>query len=153
MGLLTGGLGAGPNSSQGGGGDGWTAAEKAQIRFRLGMDGAATQPAAGVPNLARVGFAGAVSPGGTHVDQDYGGVGNLAYVLPANQQAGAGIVHARLVSDYEAGNRDASFVKGSSYTNPDGSWATPMYLTPGAYQFLYFKAGIANAQVKLATVS
>lgn len=79
--------------------------------------------------------------GAISVDHNYGGVDRYQAV----RETGAGVdnvqIQAFLRSDYEAGNRSASYVKGEVRTTADGRWAVPMMLDAGSYILVFFKQG------------
>lgn len=135
MGILTGGLGA----AGGGGGGGtstWTAAEKAQIRYRLGIDGASTPASVNTPKVV-----GPDPTDFTPVDHDSGGAAALSYTI-----AGVGVLTGRVraftTADWAAGRHADQDVAGTTTTRADGSWVVPMMLPPGDYTLLYSKDGV-----------
>jgi hypothetical protein len=143
--LFTGLLASGAWVSAGSGGAGgtdFTASERAQIRYRFGIDGTAEVPLA-TPNLGAIG--GGTGDGDRPVDHDYGGIDALQVLY-----AGVGADNARIIaylkSDYDMGNTAAR--RGVTYTGPDGRWLQPLMLNSGAvYKLTIDVPGVTQTDV------
>jgi hypothetical protein len=94
----------------------------------------------------------AVDPGKVLVDHNYGGPGNLRYVVNNIPVVDASI-EAFLYDDYIAGNRDGDYRIAASRQRVDGTWAVPMYLDPEIYIFRFFKSKVAGPDVYRVVVS
>ena len=91
--------------------------------------------------------------GSTPLDHDYGGTDELRAVDPD----GAGVqdvtITAFLASDYEAGNRTASYVRGRTTTNVSGRWRSPISLDPGDYTLIFAKPSAFTTGQRDVTVA
>jgi hypothetical protein len=87
------------------------------------------------------------------VDHDYGGAGELTYLT----QTESGISGAEVIvftkADYDAGLRTSVYVRGSTTTDVNGEWKTPMYLDPATYTIVFIKQGFYGPDIKEVTVA
>jgi len=87
------------------------------------------------------------------VDHNYGGSEVLSYKTQGGQGVDNATVRAYLKTDYDAGNRNSTYIKAESRTTVTGAWNRPMMLDPGVYTLLYFKQGSYGPDTKKVTVS
>ncbi len=86
------------------------------------------------------------------IDHNYGGPDALRVLTTE----GASLADANLVvylkSEYDAGNRSASFVRGRATTAADGRWVGPIMLNPGTYTLVVSKQGVISPLVHTLVV-
>lgn len=91
--------------------------------------------------------------GSTTVDHNYGGTDVLAYQTASGQGIDNATVQAFLKSDWDAGRRGTSYIKGSTTTNTRGRWKAAMMLDPDVYTLVYFRQGSYGPDTRAVTVS
>lgn len=79
--------------------------------------------------------------GSVAVDEDYGGADALRAVDSAGSPIEDLSIRVYLTTDYEAGRLSQAYVKGSSITDVNGDWETPVYLDPAEYTVVFAKSG------------
>ncbi len=77
------------------------------------------------------------------VDQDFGGVGELCYLLDGEPVANAEILLFDAVG-YNAGNRQNKFAIVASRQQADGTWEQPVKVNPGEYVIQFHKQNVAG---------
>lgn len=98
-------------------------------------------------------FAALVGQGSISVDHNYGGTDALSYQDANGNGVTDAIVRAYLTSDYNAGNRDLTYIQAETTTTVAGRWNWPMLLNAGNYTLVYFKAGYYLPATTTITVS
>ncbi len=91
--------------------------------------------------------------GGIVVDHNYGGTDALAYKTAAGQGIDNAVVQAFLTSDWDAGRRGTSYIKGATTTNSRGRWVATLMLDPDVYTFVFFRQGLYGPNTQRVTVS
>lgn len=86
-------------------------------------------------------IAGRAVEGSVVVDQNYGGPGLYTIVDGVGAAVQGAEIRAYLADDYAALRRGPAYVRSSTRTAADGTWATAMMLTPGLYTLLIYKPG------------
>jgi hypothetical protein len=135
-------------SGGGGGGGGLTAQE---VRDAMKLAPTAGSPATGSIDK----LLGGISVGGGNiaVNHNTGGTDNLRYTTSAGAGISGAIVKAFLKTDYDAGNRSDSYLKGRTVTDVNGRWLTDLYLDSGyTYTILFYKSGIFGPDTKEVTL-
>lgn len=79
--------------------------------------------------------------GSVTVNHDTGGADALAYRTASGAGIDNAVVRAWLKTDYDAGNRSASFVRGLVFTDASGRWTRDMKLDPGTYVIEFSSQG------------
>ena len=90
--------------------------------------------------------------GSVRVDHDFGSADALRIVDGDGDGLDGVWIQAFLKSDYDAGNRSASFAKGSTQTTVTGRWIRPLYLDPATYTLVAFKENIYGPDAVEITV-
>lgn len=91
--------------------------------------------------------------GDTAVNHNTGGANNLQYVDGVGVGIDNAIILGFLKTDYDAGNRTGSYIKGRSATNVNGQWATDMMLDAGnTYTIQFYKQGLYGPDTKEVTI-
>lgn len=78
--------------------------------------------------------------GAIAVNHDTGGVDELRYAKDDGTGV-PGTVTAFLTTDYDAGNRTAEYVKGSTTLDDDGRWTASLNLATGSYVLVFLSEG------------
>jgi hypothetical protein len=86
------------------------------------------------------------------VDQDFGGVGELCYLLDGQPVANAEILLFD-AAGYNAGNRQNKFAIVASRQQPDGTWEQPVKVNPGEYVIQFHKQNVAGPDAFPLTVA
>lgn len=131
------------------GGGGATASEIADAVWDEILSGHLTAGSTGAA-LNAVKFAG---DGSVSVSTDYGSTDNLKYQTSGAVPVDNARIRAFLTSDWSAGNRHDSFVKGNSMTDVNGKLEKPLFLDPASYTLVYEKQGQYGPDLKTLTVT
>jgi hypothetical protein len=91
--------------------------------------------------------------GSVSVDHDYGSTDALAYKTSGGVGINNASVRAYLTTDYDAGNRSSAYVKGTTTTDVNGRWETPLLLDPGAYTLEFCLQGYYGPDTQEVTVT
>lgn len=91
--------------------------------------------------------------GATLVDHDYGTIDALRYVDPSGNGIAFAEVKAIRTSDYQAGRRSNSYVKGRIVTDSDGRWQNPMNLFADTYTMIFYLPGAFGPDTRQVTVT
>jgi hypothetical protein len=91
--------------------------------------------------------------GSVLIDHNYGGEDNLSYMTSSLQGIDNATIQAFLKTDWDAGRRTVTYIKGSATTNSRGRWRSPMALDPDNYVLLYARQGSYGPNTKGITVS
>jgi len=90
--------------------------------------------------------------GSVRVDHNFGSTDALRIVDGDGDGIDGVWIQCFIKSDYDAGNRSASFAKGSTQTTVTGRWLRPLYLDPGVYTLCCFKQDAFGPDIREITV-
>jgi hypothetical protein len=87
------------------------------------------------------------------IDHNYGGADNYRVMSSTGVSIQDATVTAYLASDYDAGNRNVSFIRGRTTTNVSGRWRSPLMLDVNDYKLVIAKPSGYQTSVVDLTVS
>ena len=82
-----------------------------------------------------------IGSGTIYINHNYPTVDNLLVADPDGSPQGGVLIKWYLKSDWDAGNRGASFARGETVTNTDGRWNTGLFVTAGEITLTFSKTG------------
>jgi hypothetical protein len=87
------------------------------------------------------------------IDHNYGGTDNYRVMSSDGSSVQDATITAYLASDYAAGNRSVSYIRGRTTTNVSGRWRSPLMLDADDYKLVVAKPSGYQTSVVDLTVS